>query len=296
MNSFVQRFLFEDLPFRGAFVVLSDVWHTIAKQKEYPDGLREFLGEFLAGNILMTANIKLNGKITVQIQDNSKLDLIVSECTNDLHVRATAKFTKSAAEDTQIQYKDCLDGGNLVISIEAEQEGRLYQSIVALSKNESLAELLNKYMLQSEQLSSIFIFVYTDDKIVGFMLQQMPDQTDDLASDIKRIFDLANTLDKGELLDEEVPKVLHNLFNEDDIILFAPEEVNFRCTCSREKVTNMLRGLGKNEADNIILEEEIIKVNCDFCNTSYVYDKEDVNMIFSDLLYTDMESISKSFH
>ena len=295
MNNFVQRFIFETLPFSGAFVVLTDVWQTIAKQKEYPDGLREFLGEFLAANILMTANIKFNGKIILQIQDNPRLDLIVSECTNDLNVRATAKFTKSAVEDNQIQYKDCLHGGNLVISIDAKQEGRLYQSIVALSKNESLAELLDKYMQQSEQLPSVFVFAYTNRKVVGFMLQQMPEQTDHLTRDIKRIFKLANNLDKGELLDEEIPVILHELFSEDDIILFAPDKVQFRCNCSREKVSNMLRGLGKNEADNIIVEEKIIQINCEFCNASYVYDKDDVEMIFSSLC-TDMESISKEFH
>ena len=295
MNNFVQRFLFEKLPFRGAVVVLTDVWHTISKQKEYPVGVSEFLGEFLAANILMTASIKLKGKITVQIQDNPKLDLIVSECTNDLNVRATAKFTKSAITDEQIQYKDCLHGGNLVISIDAQQEGQLYQSIVALAKNDSLSELLNKYMLQSEQLPSVFIFAYTSHKVVGFMLQQMPDKTENLASDIERIFNLANNVDKNDLLDEQVPMILRKLFNEDDIILFAPEKVQFSCTCSREKVSNMLRGLGRNEADSIITEEKIIRINCDFCNTSYEYNEEDVEMIFNSL-YTDMESISKEFH
>ena len=295
MNSFVQRFLFEDLPFRGAFVVLTDVWQTISKQKEYPNGVSEFLGEFLAANILMTASIKLDGKITVQIQDNPKLDLIVSECTNEFNVRATAKFTKSARTDEQIQYKDCLQGGNLVISIVATEEGRLYQSIIALSKNESLAGLLDEYMLQSEQLPSVFIFAYTNNKIVGFLLQQMPEQTDNRAIDIKRIFNLVKDLNKSELLDEQVPMILRKLFIEDDIILFAPEKVQFNCTCSREKVSNMLRGLGRNEADSIINEEKIIRISCDFCNARYEYNEEDVEIIFNSL-YTDIESISKEFH
>ena len=174
MKSYIQRFIFDKLPLRGAFVVLDDVWQTIVCQREYPEGVRRLLGEMLAANVLLTANLKLKGKIITQIQDNPRLDLAVSECTHNLAVRATAKYTKSAIADYQIQYEDCLRSGALIISIDSESDGKLYQSVVAL-ENMDLASILNEYMLQSEQLKSFFLFMYTPNKVVGFMLQQLPD-------------------------------------------------------------------------------------------------------------------------
>lgn len=294
MKSYLQRFIFEKLPLRGAFVVLEDAWQTIVSQREYPEGLQQLLGELLAADVLLTSNIKLHGKIAAQIQDNPKLDLAVSECTHDLNVRAMATFTKSSAEDYQLQYEDCINGGMLVISIDSQNDGKLYQSVVALSNSE-LSYVLNDYMLQSEQLRSFFIFAYTKNKVVGFMLQQLPDPVEAHEEDSKRLFLLANTMTKAELLSNTVAEMLHKLFNEDDIILFDQEEVKFCCTCSREKVTNMLRSLGKDEADSIIADEGIIRITCDFCNTVYVYDSTDVVMIFESLC-ADMDNVSTEIH
>lgn len=293
-KSFMRRFIFDKLPLRGVYVVLSDVWTTIVEQKEYPDSIKQILGELLSANVLMTSNLKLKGKITVQIQDNPKLDLVVSECSNDLIVRATAKFSKSIHEDNQISYLDCLAKGALVISIDSKGDGKLYQSVIALPGLD-LSEVLNEYMLQSEQLKSIFILACSEDKVVGFMLQQLPDHAGNYIDDINRIFMLANTLTKGELMHEDIVLILHKLFNEDDIVLYEPHPVKFSCTCSRAKVSNMLRSIGKEEAHSIILEQGKIEVTCDFCNTNYIFDINDVNNIFS-MLCVDMESISQEIH
>lgn len=294
MKSYIQRFIFDKLPLRGAFVVLDDVWQTIASQREYPEGVAQLLGELLAANVLLTVSLKLDGKIITQIQDNSKLDFAVSECTHDLNVRATAKFAKSVAADYQIQYEDCVEDGMLVISIDSQNDGQVYQSIVALAEIE-LSAVLNEYMLQSEQLRSFFVFAYTKERIVGFMLQQLPDHASEHVEELNSLFLMANTLTKAELITNSSPTMLYKLFNEHDIVLFDQEEVNFACTCSREKVTNMLRSLGKDEAESIIADEGTIKITCDFCNTLYSYDSADVAMIFESLC-ADMESISKSIH
>jgi molecular chaperone Hsp33 len=293
-KNLVWRFIFDKLPIRGAYVELTDVWQTIAAQKDYPEGIRQLLGELLVANILMTTNIKLNGKITAQIQDNPKLNLVVSECSNDLQVRATAKFDAITHKDNQVSYTECVTRGSLIISIDSQTEGKLYQSVVPLS-GQDLTTVLNDYMLQSEQLCSIFVLAYTDTKIVGFMLQQLPDPNGEHIEDMERVFLLAQTLSKTELLHDEIAIILHKLFNEDDIVLFDPQPATFSCTCSRDKVTNMLRILGKEEAQSIINEQGSIKVTCDFCNTAYEYDANDVELMFSILCF-DMESISQEFH
>ncbi|MCC2624545.1 MAG: redox-regulated molecular chaperone Hsp33 [Burkholderiales bacterium] len=295
MKSYIQRFIFDKLPLRGAFVVLDDVWHTISSQREYPEGIQRFMGELLVANVLLTANLKLKGKVTIQIQDNPKLDLIVSESTHDLTVRATAKFTKAATADCQLKYEDCISSGALVISVDSEADGKLYQSIVALESGIELSDILNEYMLQSEQLKTFFLFTYTKDRVVGFMLQQLPDPANEHDKDLQRLFMMANTMHKSELLTNSITTMLHKLFNEDDIVLFDPQDIKFACTCSRERVTNVLRSLGKEEADMILSDEGVIRITCDFCNMVYIFDAPDVALIFESLC-ADMDSISKSIH
>ncbi len=293
-KSFVRRFIFDKLPVRGAFVDLTDVWQTIAAQKEYPEGIKQLLGELIAANVLMTSNIKLHGKVTAQIQDNEKFDLVVSECNHDLHVRATAKFESSVHADNQVSYLDCISHGSLVISITSDQDGKLYQSVVALAHHD-LSKVLTNYMLQSEQLQAIFIIAYTTERVVGFLLQQLPDHAGVHMDDINRIFMLAETLTTSELLHHDLSTILHRLFSEDDLVLFDPNIVQFKCTCSRERVSNMLRSLGQEEALSIIADEGKITVTCDFCNTIYSFNENDVQDMFNTLCI-DIECISQELH
>jgi molecular chaperone Hsp33 len=295
MKNYIQRFIFDKLPLRGAFVLLEDVWLTIANQRKYPEGLRRSIGELLLANILLSANLKLDGKIVAQIQDNSKLDLIVSECSNNFTVRATAKIAKSTVHDNEITYDDVISDGVLVISIDSENNGKIYQSVISLQANSDLAFILNEYMSQSEQLKAFFVFMYTEDKIVGFMVQQLPDPTNVYDEQLERLFMLASTLHKSELMTNSLTTLLHKLFNEDDIMVFDAESIQFACTCSREKVTNVIRSLGKDEAMGIVAEEGIIRVNCDFCNTKYIYDAPDVMLIFESLC-ADIDGVSRSIH
>lgn len=294
MTSTIQRFIFDKIPIRGALVDLTESWQTIAKQKDYPDGIQHFLSELIAANVLIAANIKFEGKIIIQINDNKKVGLIVSECTNDLKIRATAKFSENTHKDTQITYQDCVSHGILVISVDTEGSKHRYQSLVPLS-NIDLATAIEEYMLQSEQLRSFFLFAYANDRIVGFMLQQLPDHASKFINEIERVSILANTLTASELLNLELETLLKKVFPEDDIMLFDKQNVVFSCTCSLDKVANMLRSLGQAEALSIIAERGSIDVTCDFCNTHYNFTSSDVTNMFS-VLCIDIESISHEIH
>lgn len=294
MTSTIQRFIFDKIPMRGALVDLTECWQTISKQKDYPDGIQHFLGELIAANVLIAANLKFDGKIIIQINDNKKVGLLVSECTNDLKLRATAKFSEHTHTDTQITYKDCVSQGILVISIDTNDSKHRYQSLVPLS-NVDLATAIEEYMLQSEQLKSLFLFAYVKDRVVGFMLQQLPDHVSRYADDIERIIVLADTLTTTELLNLNLETLLKKVFPEDDIMLFDRQSVVFSCTCNLDKVTDMLRSLGQEEALSIIAERGNIEVTCDFCNTHYSFTEDDVKSMFS-VLCIDIESVSHEIH
>lgn len=293
-NNFVQRFMFASIPVRGVYVELTDVFETIANQKEYPEGILRIIGELMVANIMMTSNIKLDGKVIVQLQNNKCYDLIVSECTNELTVRATAKFENSLHQDIQADYVSCLKEGSLVISIDSESDGQLYQSVVSLM-GQDLAEVITEYMMQSEQLKTVFKIAYSKEKVVGFMLQQLPDYNESFSEEIERLFILGNTLTNNELLNLGLSKVLNYLFNEDDIYVYNNQNIEFKCKCSRERVCNMIRGLGIDEAKSIIADEGIISVTCDFCNSNYKFDDEDINNIFNQI-DIDIECVSQEIH
>lgn len=293
-GSFVHRFAFDQLPLHGAFVELTDVWCNIATQKVYPEGIKRVVGELLAANILLTTNLKLDGKIIAQIQDNPKLDLVVSECSNDLKVRATAKFSSSVHQDSQLSYMDCMRDGSLVITIDSNTSGKMYQSVVALA-GYTLDEVLTEYMLQSEQLRTVFIIAYSEKKVVGFMLQKLPDPEEVYNDDIERIFHLAQTIQHHELLVTENSALLKRLFSEDDIILFDAKPVQFSCSCGHNRVVNIIRSLGLEEAQSIIADEGVIKITCDFCNSVYVFTEMDILYMFSNLAL-DLECISSELN
>ena len=293
-KSYIQKFTFSELPLHGAYVELTHVWQTISSQKEYPYGLLQLLGELLVANILLTTNLKLKGKIIAQIQNNPKFDLVVSECSDDLKVRATAKYEASIHSNNQVNYNDCISFGNLVINIDSNSDGNLYQSVVALSGC-VLDEVLTKYMLQSEQLRTRFFIAYSKDRVVGFMLQQLPDQIGDYTDDIDRVFMLVDTLKYNELLSCEINVILGRLFNEDNIVLYDGSPIKFGCTCGIQRVTSMLRNLGYLEALSIIHDEGAITVTCDFCNTVYSFSEIDVQNMFNNLP-VDIECVSPEIH
>lgn len=294
-KSFVQKFVFENIPVRGAFVVLTDTWQTISAQREYPEGVEQFLGELLAATSLIGANMAVEGKITAQIQNNPKLDLAICESTSDLRVRLTAKYDSSIVLDEQMSYANCVSNGVLVISLETnESRVSAHQSIIALNGND-LTVAFEEYLFDAGKLRNLFIFAYTKTKIVGFTLQELPGVGHDKVDEVSRLFTLAKTLTKQELLTQKVVTILNQLFNEDDVILFEPHAVVFGCGCGREKVANLLRSLGQQEADSIILEMGKIEITCDFCNATYVFDADDVHNIFVKL-DVNVKCISTKIH
>lgn len=294
-SSFMQKFIFDKLPVKGAIVVLDDVWQVVAGQRAYPDSLQQIVGELLAANALLLGNLKLDGKIVCQIQDNPHFDLVVSECSSALNLRATAKF-KIEAEQKALSYTDYLSsGGRLVVSIDSAVDGQLYQSVIAFN-GDNIAEILNNYMLQSEQLRTWFLLAYSPERVVGFVLQQLPDVHHQFIEEVERVFMLANTLSTQELLNDSPELILHKLFNEDDIMLFEKKPMQFSCTCSRARVGQILRNLGKEELESIIAEDGDITVNCDYCNTEYHFKEQELGQFVLQISLDEMNPISKQIN
>lgn len=277
----LQRFLFEDAPIRGGLVHLENTWSSVLDRHDYPDVLRDMMGELCAAAVLLAATLKLQGSLVLQIQGKGQLKLLVVECTcaGDMQLRATAKWS---GELPQRSVTELIGEGLFVITLDPKDGNQTYQGVVALEGG-SVAEILQNYMARSEQLETRLWLAADGQCAAGMLLQKMPEdnsqhtQSDD---DWVRATLLADTLKPGELLHEPAQTLIQRLYHEDDMRLFDAQPVVFNCSCSRHNVGQMLKMLGRDEVHSILEERGAVEVFCEFCNQRYEFDKIDAELMF----------------
>jgi molecular chaperone Hsp33 len=270
----IQRILFDDVDVRGVVTSLDQSYQDVIALHQYPAVIEQILGQMLAAVTILSTNIKFNGKLILQAKGEGSVTMLMAECNHLNHCRAIAQFDESLV--TNLSFKQMLHKGHLVITIEPEV-GQRYQGYVPL-ENETLAECLADYFQRSEQLASKFVLACDGIKARGLMLQVMPAmQTGQ--DDWSRLSLLADTLSVSELLSLDNETLLFRLFHEEKCRLFTAENIQFKCQCSRERSENALKLLGREELLEIVAEREIIDIDCQFCNTKYSFNAEDVTAI-----------------
>lgn len=271
------RFLFEHAEVRGEVVRLDATWRAVLECHAYPEPIRNLLGEMMAAASLLAATLKFEGALIMQMQGSGPVTLAVVECSSEFHLRATAKWRDDLAPG---DIATLLGQGKFVITIDPKTSNQIYQGIVAL-EGTTVAEVLEHYMLQSEQLETRLWLAADGEQACGFLLQRLPENATEDADAWNRALNLGNTLTAEELLKLPAREILHRLFHEEDLRLFDPRPVSFRCTCSRERVANMLRLLGLDEVHSILDEQGKIEVDCEFCNRHYHFDAVDAEQLFA---------------
>ena len=276
--------MFENASVRGELVHLETSWRAVLDRHDYPDVLRNLMGELSAAAVLLAATLKLQGSLVLQIQGKGPIKLLVVECSGagDLQLRATAKWS---GDMVQGSVADLIGEGLFVITLDPKDGKQVYQGIVEL-EGKSVAEMLENYMARSEQLETRLWLAADGQCAAGMLLQKLPDQPDqpgkygEDADAWQRATLLANTLKPEELLCESAPSLIHRLYHEDDIRLFDAQPVTFQCSCSRHSVGQMLKMLGRDEVHAILEERGAIEVFCEFCNQRYEFDKIDAELMF----------------
>jgi molecular chaperone Hsp33 len=274
MQDSLQRFLFEHAPIRGEIVHLDATWRAVLERHDYPAALRNVLGELMAACALLAATLKFEGAITLQMQGSGPVKLIVIECTAAHTMRATAKWDGELASSS---LNDLLGDGRCAITLVPEDGKQGYQGVVAL-EGRSVAQILEHYMMRSEQLETRLHLACDEHRAAGLLLQKLPDRAQreiDEVDDWERATHLADTLAPRELLSLPPRELLHRLYHEEDLRVFTPRTMRFLCTCSRERVAGMLRMLGRDEVRSILEERGSIDVSCEFCNSKYRFDSVD---------------------
>lgn len=274
----LQRFIFENAPIRGELVHLDASWQAIMERHDYPEPVRKLLGEMMAASALLVSTLKFEGTLTIQFQGKGPISLMVMEATNERNIRGIAKWEGDITEGTA---KELLGSGMLVITIDPAKNGERYQGIVEIC-GDTLAECLEHYLTHSEQLDTHIWLAADDKQASGMLLQRLPgDMAEEEHNDWERAVALADTIKSEELLELPAQEILHRLFHEDDLRLFDTEPLAFRCSCSHERVGNMLKSLGAEQIHEILAEEPEIEVGCEFCHQKYRFDKVDAEQLFA---------------
>lgn len=270
-------FIFEQSAVRGSHVQLDQSLFTALEHQTLAPALKKAIGEFTAASVLLTATLKMQGKLILQLQSQGALQLLVVECTSGLNIRATAKVSGELAGDT---LSDWLTQGQLVITLMPE-EGEPYQGIVPL-EGDNIASMLENYMLRSQQIDTRLWLTAEGDRAAGLLLQKLPQQQEQDLDCWNRVQHLAGTVTDPELLDLDATTLLQRLFAEEDVRLFSGREVQAFCSCSQKNVTNMLQMLGLAEVRSILDEQGSVEIQCDFCHKHYVVDEEEALALFDE--------------
>lgn len=312
----LHKFIFDGLPVRGILVRLTDSWTEILRRRAsnsehggYAVPVREMLGEMVAAGVLMQSSIKFDGALVLQIMGDGPVKLAVVEVQSNLALRATASVLEAVPEDASLsQMVNVNNQGRCAITLDSQTKfpgQQPYQGVVPLFDDagrpiEKLSEVLEHYMLQSEQLDTTLVLAADDKVAAGLLIQRLPVQGEGnlsgslvskdnedqigLNEHYNRISILARTLKRDELLSLDVDTVLRRLFWEESLTRFEPaaedQAPRFSCSCSRERVARMIVGLGADEAHSILQERPNIEVACEFCGVQYHFDPVDTARLF----------------
>jgi molecular chaperone Hsp33 len=277
MSDSLQRFLLESTPVRGEIVHLDATWRAVLERRRYPAPLQSLLGDMMAAAALLSAILKFEGSLIMQMQGNGPVQLLVVEATSEHTLRATAKWEGELAKGN---VTELLGAGRFVISIVPSSDKQTYQGIVAI-EGESIAQVLEHYMAKSEQLETRLWLASDSQQAAGMLLQKLPAAPTQDADAWNRATQLGETIRREELLSLPAREIIRRLYHEEDVRVFESRPVAFRCSCSRERVTSMLRMLGHDEVKSIIAERNTVEVDCEFCGRHYTFDAVDAEQVFA---------------
>jgi molecular chaperone Hsp33 len=304
VNDQLQKFLFSAAPVRGEIVSLHSTWQEVLARRPYPAPVQTALGEMMAACALLSANLKFDGTLIMQIFGDGPVRMLVVQCGSDLSMRATARLADGlSAEDADALPAGMTLGelinvggkGRCVITLDPanKQPGQQpYQGIVPLNGEDgplaSIAEVLEHYMHHSEQLDTRLWLAANGDRAVGMLLQKLPGDGGIVphagehdADTWDRVCTLGGTLSREEMLEQEPQTLFRRLFWQENVRHFEPANTRFQCTCSREKVGSMLKMLGAEEVEGVIEERGHVEIHCDYCNQRYEFDPVDVAQLFA---------------
>ncbi len=279
MKNNTQKFLLNDLDVRGVIVHLDSEWQELLSRRSYDSHITELLGQSTAATLLMSSNVKFEGNLLLQLQSQGALSMLLVQADNNNHFRALAQCEKS----NELSLTQMTPDGLIAIIIEAKIGEKPYQGLVSI-ESDSMAENLETYFNQSEQLKTLLVLRADNEQVAGILLQVLPD-ADISDDDWLRLRHLAETLNLAELKSTDTQIMIERIFAEDDKTVYAPSPVKFECGCSDERTLSMLSSLDESELKEIVDAQESVVVGCDFCGKQYEHDVATISALLSNKIH-----------
>jgi molecular chaperone Hsp33 len=277
-TDYVQRFLFENLDIRGRLVCLTGAWQRMLQGRGYPEDIVSLLGHTTALNVLLGANQKGSGRVTLQVQGSGPVKLLVSDCTAELRIRGMAHYERD--DIPQESERSLLGEGRLSVTLEDLKSGRFYQSLVPL-EGETLEEIFAHYLSQSEQTQAYLRLFADGEALAGLLLEKLPGADLRDPDGWNRVMHFANTLTLDETRDAQPYDLLTRVFPEELMRVFRLYAVEYHCPYDEDKVKDMLRGLGRQEVESILAEQGEVVIRNEMCNHEYRFDADAIARLFA---------------
>jgi len=277
-TDYVQRFLFENLDIRGRLVCLTGSWQRMLDGRGYPEDIATLLGHTTALNVLLGANQKGAGRVTLQVQGSGPVKLLVADCTSELRIRGMASYERP--KSILRRERDLLGDGRLSVTLEDVKSGKLYQSLVPL-EGETLEQIFQHYLSQSEQVHA-FLRLHADGgALCGLLLEKLPGADSRDPDGWNRVTHLASTLTLDETRDAQPYDLLTRVFPDELMRVFRLYAVEYHCPYDEDKVKDMLRGLGREEVEAILAEQGAVVIRNEMCNHEYRFDARAIAELFA---------------
>ena len=277
-TDYVQRFLFENLDIRGRLVCLTGAWQRMLDGRDYPQDVVALLGHTTALNVLLGANQKGAGRVTLQVQGTGPVKLLVADCTAELRIRGMAHYERE--EVGQENERELLGDGRLSVTLEDLKSGKFYQSLVPL-EGETLEQMFTHYLWQSDQLSAYLRLHADGGAAAGLLLEKLPGADTRDPDGWNRVTHFANTLTLAETRGVQPYDLLTRIFPEELMRVFRLYTVEYHCPYDEDKVKDMLRGLGREEVESILAEQGEVVIRNEMCNHEYRFDAAAIARLFA---------------
>jgi molecular chaperone Hsp33 len=277
-TDYVQRFLFENLDIRGRLVCLTGAWQRMLDGRGYPEDIAALLGHTTALNVLLGANQKGSGRVTLQVQGSGPVKLLVADCTAELRIRGMASYQQP--QSPVPSERSLLGNGRLSVTLEDLKSGQLYQSLVPL-EGETLEQIFEHYLAQSEQATAFLRLKADGGAVCGLLLEKLPKADARDPDGWNRVCHLAETLQLDETRDVQPYDLLTRIFPEELMRVFRLYAVEYHCPYDETKVKDMLLGLGRQEVESILAEQGEVVIRNEMCNHEYRFDARAIAELFA---------------
>lgn len=281
-NDKLYRYLFQNRAARGEWVRLNQTFTDSLNTHQYPKIVQNLLGEMLVATALLTATLKFEGDITLQIRGEGALTLAVVNGNDKQQLRALARLQENQDSQfwQQATFNQLVGKGVLVISINPTV-GEKYQGIIALDKP-TLAECLEDYFVRSEQLQTQLVIrsgQYQGQAVAaGMLVQIMPDGSGN-EGDFEHLATLTATVKDDELFGLTAEELLYRLYHEETVEIYPAQTTSFFCGCSQQRSEAALILLSEQELAELFTEKDNIEMQCECCGKKYTFTQEMIKQL-----------------